>query len=345
MKLVTYKVSTPLGPFERIGALLQENKIIDLNLGYASYLREAGEETRLYEAAALRIPPDMIEYFKGGELSRKAAKQTIDYVSDTMQKGGPSTGPGGEKIVYQVDEVKLMAPVPRPHIIRDYFTYEDHGKDKLPIKPAIWYTYPSAFKGNPASVIGPDEPIARPDYCTQLDCEMEIGLIIGKEGRNISIEDADEYVAGYTIFNDCSARNIHELEMNGCYKSKDFCYVFGPCIVTPDEIDYKNLKATLRVDGEVWYEGNTGRNRHFFSPELIAFASDNETVCPGDLLGSGTIGGGCSVDIGKWLEPGMVLEMEIEGIGVLRNPIVQGEPEQGYVKNGLPGHLKPKKAS
>src|SRR4030042_45593 len=99
MKLVTYRISTPVGPMQRIGALLDEEKIVDLTLGYASYLREAGEETRLYEAAALRLPPDMIGYLKGGELSKKAARQTIDYVSGQLKKKKKAAGPGGEQVV------------------------------------------------------------------------------------------------------------------------------------------------------------------------------------------------------------------------------------------------------
>jgi len=340
VKLVTYQVSTVIGVFERIGALLGEERIVDLNTGYVCYLREAGEETRPYELAALRVPPDMIGYFKGGELSKKAVQQTVEYVAEELKKGGTVSGPRGEKVVYEESEVKLLAPVPRPNSIRDFSTYEEHVSTlRGPTKPELWYRFPTAYKGNCCAVIGPDEPIVRPYYTQQLDCELELGLYIGKEGRDIPVDRGDEYVAGYTIFNDCSARDRGGRDYLGPYKGKDFCNVMGPCLVTPDEIDHKNLKATLWVNGEVWFEGNTGHKRQFFSPEIVAYASDNETLYPGDFLGSGAVGLGCSLDIGKWFEPGVVVEMEIEGIGVLRNPIVQGERKVGYVSEGIEGPL------
>lgn len=340
MKLVTFRVSTPVGPIQRIGALLDEEKIADLTSGYASYLREAGEETRIYEAVNLRVPPDMIEYLKGGELSKKAARQTIDYVSQQLKRRKTVTGPRGERVVYKKSEVKLMAPVPRPNTMRDFSTYNRHGLRAGFNKTELWYRHPAAYKGNPMSVIGPDEPIVRPHHCKHLDCELELGFYIGKEGRDIPVEKGDEYVAGYTIFNDVSDRDALRKDWMGPYKQKDFCNPMGPCLVTPDEIDYKNLKATLRVNGEVWFEGNTGARRHFFSPELVAYASENETLYPGDFLTGGTIDTGCSMDFGKWIEPGMIVEMEIEGIGVLRNPIIQGEQKCNYVSNGVPGHLE-----
>ncbi len=345
MKLVTFRISTVVGPMQSIGALMDDGKkVVDLNMGYVSYLREAGEETRPYEAAFFRIPPDMVEFIKGGELSKKAAQQTIDYATAALKKRKTVTGPKDEKVVYQMSEVKLLAPVPRPNSIRDFSTYEEHMSTRGSVKRESWYKFPSAYKGNLMSVVGPDEPIARPYYTRQLDCELELGFYIGKEGKDIPIKNGDEYVFGYTIFNDCSARDLPGRNELGPFKGKDFCNVMGPCLVTADDIDERNLKAILRVDGEVWFEGNTGHRRQFLSPELVAYASDNETLYPGDFIGSGAIGLGCSVDIGKWIEPGMLVEMEIEGIGILRNPVVQGKQKIDYVLNGLPGHLKYKPA-
>jgi 2-keto-4-pentenoate hydratase/2-oxohepta-3-ene-1,7-dioic acid hydratase in catechol pathway len=126
------------------------------------------------------------------------------------------------------------------------------------------------------------------------------------------------------------------------FKHKDFCNVLGPYLVTPDEFNERDAKASIRVDGEVWFEGNTGDNRVFFGPEMVAYYSDNNTILPGAILGSGTIGLGSSIDIGKWFEPGMLVEMEIEGIGVLRNYIVQGEQIVDFVLQGMDqyAHLK-----
>jgi len=220
--------------------------------------------------------------------------------------------------------------------------FERHGvRTGRSQKPENWYKWPVAGKRNPDAVIGPDEPIARPYYCKYFDCEIELGLYIGKQGRNIPIDKATEYIAGYTIYNDVSCRDLMGKDgMPGEWKSKDFCEVMGPCMVTPDEIDETNLKVFYKVDGKVWYEGNTGIQRNWYSPEIVSYCSDNETLYPGDFIGSGTIDYGCCLEIGRFLEPGNVVEFEIEGIGVLRNPVIQGEPGLGYVSNGLPGHLK-----
>jgi len=335
VKLVTFSVRAASGLVTGIGALLGEEKIVALSSGYAACLRGSGEGEEAAALAAQRLLPDMMGYLRGGELAKEAAQQTVSYVAQELESGREPSGLRGEKVIYLKNEVKLRSPVPRPNSIRDFSTYEEHMSARGFPKSEWWYRFPAAYKGNPGAVIGPEEPIVRPYYTSQLDCELELGLFIGKEGRDISVAEADEYVAGYTIFNDCSARDLASRDYLGPYKGKDFCNVIGPCLVTPDEVDYKNLRAVLRVNGEVWFEGNTGHRRQFFSPELIAYASDNETLYPGDFLGSGTIGLGCSVDIGRWIEPGDVVEMEIEGIGVLYNPVVQGEPGFGYVGKGL----------
>ena len=143
MKLVTFQINTPLGPMQRIGALLNETKIVDLTSGYAAYLTEAGKETRLYEAVDLRLPPDMIGYLKGGELSKQAAKQTLDYASQLLKKKKELTGPQGEKVIYTKKEVKLLAPVPKPNTMRSSATWENHGSRVGMPKTELWYKYPT----------------------------------------------------------------------------------------------------------------------------------------------------------------------------------------------------------
>ena len=165
-------------------------------------------------------------------------------------------------------------------------------------KSAIWYRWPPFYKGNPDSVIGPEASIPYPSYTQRLDLEMAI--IVGREGRNLSFDQARQCVAGYSIFIDCSARDGYGREPYGPTKRKDFCNVLGPCLVTADEIDEANLNVWVSVDGETWFEGNTGHRRSFLAHHLIAYVSDNETVYPGDLLGTGTIGFGCSMDYHRW---------------------------------------------
>ena len=161
MKLVTFAVATPVGQIQRIGAIHQ-NKLIDLNMGYTRYLADKYGNSQAYELAAAMLPPDMIAFFRRGEEGKDKAELTIDYVLKYQVKGS-LLGPRGEKIVYEMNEVKLKAPVPRPNSLRDYLAFEGHasfsGKRQL---DKGWYEIPVCYKGNPDTVIGPDEVIPWP---------------------------------------------------------------------------------------------------------------------------------------------------------------------------------------
>ena len=159
-----------------------------------------------------------------------------------------------------------------------------------------------------------------------MDYELEIGMVLGRTGVKISREQAGEYIFGYTIFNDLSARDTQLLEMEGQLgptQGKDFDggNVFGPCIVTADEFSPDDARMTVRVNGEVRSEGRSGDMMYSFE-DLIAYISRDETLYAGEILGSGTVGGGCGLEAGKLLESGDVVELEIEGIGSLRNRII-----------------------
>jgi 2-keto-4-pentenoate hydratase/2-oxohepta-3-ene-1,7-dioic acid hydratase in catechol pathway len=182
---------------------------------------------------------------------------------------------------------------------------------------------PIYYKGNHRSVYGPDEEIPYPSYTEELDYELEVACILGGRGRDLSERDAGAIVFGYTLMNDWSARDIQRKEMAvrlGPAKGKDFATSLGPCIVTADELDPSTLRLTARVDGEVWSEGSLG-DAHWTFPQMIAHVSRDEDVWPGDLYGSGTFGGGCGLDLGRFLEPGQVVELEADGIGILRNTV------------------------
>jgi 2-keto-4-pentenoate hydratase/2-oxohepta-3-ene-1,7-dioic acid hydratase in catechol pathway len=329
MKLVTFEISTLLGPVRRIGAI-SGAKIIDLNVGYARYLADTSDSGRCYEMAGAVVPPDMIAFFRSGQAGRQAAKQTVDYILKTSY-----TGPRGEQIVYEMTEVKLKAPVPRPNSIRDYLAFEGHasrsGQRKL---DKAWYEIPVCYRGNPDTIIGPEEIIPWPAYTELLDYELEYGIYIGEEGKNIPREKANEYIAGYTILNDVSARDIQLREMVvglGPVKGKDFCSVMGPCLVTPDEVDPANMRMMARINSEVWSEGNSGTS-YWTWPQIIEFASMEETLYPGDFLGSGTVEKGCGGELNRWIQPGDVIELEIEGIGVLRNRVGDKPPSRTFTR-------------
>jgi 2-keto-4-pentenoate hydratase/2-oxohepta-3-ene-1,7-dioic acid hydratase in catechol pathway len=328
MKLVTFTVPTLMGDMHRIGVLSGE-EIYDLNLCYAAYLNAKGDTSRHYEIAAAIMPPDMIAFFHGGQLTKDAASQTVQFAQKTAANGGTVVGPKGEQAIYPIAEVTLKAPVPRPNSIRDTQSFEGHMKnfERRTGKPApeLWYHMPAYYKGNPSTVIGTGETVLFPNYTEKLDYELEFGIYIGKQGKDISVDEAPDYIAGYTIFNDISARDAIQKDVTlflGPAKGKDMDTgnIMGPCLVTPDELDVFDLQMTARINGELWSQGSTS-DMYWSFPQIIEYISKSETLYPGDFIGSGTICNGCGDELDKWLKPGDVMELEVEGIGVLKNRV------------------------
>jgi 2-keto-4-pentenoate hydratase/2-oxohepta-3-ene-1,7-dioic acid hydratase in catechol pathway len=229
---------------------------------------------------------------------------------------------------HPVDAARLLAPL-RPRSLRDFLTWEGHMQNALaklgrPIPPE-WYEIPVYYKGLPDTVIGSDETIPWPGYSDRLDHELELAAVIGKPGRDIAPEDALDHVFGWTLWNDLSARDVQARELAvalGPGKGKDWdgSNVLGPCIVTADELDGTNVALEVRVNGERWGGDTTANMYHSFA-DLIAYASMAETLYPGEVLGSGTATGGSGIELDRWLQPGDVIELEAEGVGVLRNTI------------------------
>lgn len=184
----------------------------------------------------------------------------------------------------------------------------------------VYASTPVYYKGNHRSVLGPDEDLVRPPFTRELDYELSVACVIGRAGRDLAPADALDAIFGYTLMNDWTARDVERDELAtgmGPAKSRDFATSLGPCIVTPDEVDPASLRLTARVDGREWSAGNL-RDANWTFPEMIAHVSAGEDVLPGDVYGSGTFEGGCSTDIGRRIEPGQVVELEADGIGVLR---------------------------
>jgi 2-keto-4-pentenoate hydratase/2-oxohepta-3-ene-1,7-dioic acid hydratase in catechol pathway len=225
-----------------------------------------------------------------------------------------------------VAEARLLVPL-LPGSLRDFLAFEDHVKAGSARRgepvPEAWYAAPSYYKGNHRSVFGPEEEIPWPPYTDELDYELEVAAILGSRGRDLDAGRAAQLVFGYTLMNDWSARDVQRKEMAvrlGPAKGKDFATSLGPCIVSADELDPSALRLTARVDGETWSEGSLGEARWTF-PQMIAHVSQGEDVWPGDVYGSGTFAGGCGLDLGRFLWPGAVVELEADGIGVLRNRV------------------------
>ena len=242
-----------------------------------------------------------------------------------------------EEAVRVLDSLRLLSPLPVPQQIRDFANYEQHClaamdasmrlRSQQEADPPIWYDIPLYYKGNRFAINGHGGIVEWPPFAENLDYELELACVIGRKGKDIPASEARDYIFGYTIFNDFSARDIQarwegQFRM-GPAKGKDFdtSNSFGPWIVTTDEIDDPyNLEMTVRVNGERRGGGNSGGAQHSFE-QCIQQVSRSETLHPGEILGLGTIETGCGFESLTWLEPGDEVELEIEKIGVLRNKI------------------------
>jgi 2-keto-4-pentenoate hydratase/2-oxohepta-3-ene-1,7-dioic acid hydratase in catechol pathway len=228
----------------------------------------------------------------------------------------------------RVTGARLLAPL-RPRSLRDFLAFEGHLKNAYRALgrdiPAEWYEIPAYYKGMPDTVIGPDAEVPWPGYCDELDHELELAAMIGRPIRDARPEDAAGCIFGYTIWNDFSARDVQRREGAvgmGPGKAKDWdgSNVLGPCIVTADEFDAADARMRVRVNGEVWGEDTTAHMHHSFA-DMVVYASQDQTLHPGEVFGSGTAAGGSGLELDRWLQAGDVVELEVEGIGVLRNTI------------------------
>ena len=241
-----------------------------------------------------------------------------------VELGAPSLagwlGTGGDEVAeHRLDDVRLCAPVPRPPSVRDFYAFERHVRTAraqrgLEMAPE-WYRLPVFYFSNPAAVLGPEEEIPFPPESFARDYELEAAAVIGPGGA----------IAGFTVLNDWSARDLQKMEMAvglGPAKGKDFATSMGPVLVTPDELGDLRLEMVARVNGEERSRGNLG-DMHWSWEQLAEHAARNTRLMPGDVLGSGTVGTGCILEHadGRWLLPGDVVELEIERIGVLRNRV------------------------
>lgn len=322
MRLVSFLLPGPLGAQARIGALDALGMVVDLAAARQGALLDEG----LTPGAAARvaealIPADMVAFIEGGNISLAAAQTALAWASDN-----PGTAPR-----HALDTLALLPPVARPPLLRDFMAFESHLKNIYPrlgrAIPPEWYEFPVYYKGNARSLGAHGDEIPIPSYAEELDFEFELGIVLGRGGRNIPREQAMEHVFGYTVYNDFSARAIQSREMAvglGPAKGKDFVrgHVFGPCLVTADEVgDVNSLRMVARVNGEVWCDSSTS-TMHWKIPDLIAHASMEEELSPGEVWGSGTVGDGSGAERGVFLKGGDVVELEIERVGTLRNRVV-----------------------
>ena len=247
---------------------------------------------------------------------------------------------GGKPIAFLMNEVQLLAPVPDPQSFRDFYAFEEHVRAARKLRGLEmhpdWFRIPIFYFSNPAAIYGHGSEIPYPRKTNELDFELEFAVIIAGAGSDIPSKDADRHIAGYTICNDWSARDLQREEMAmslGPAKGKDFATSFGPYMVTPDELEDAwdengklNLRMTCHVNGTLISDGNTNDLYHPFK-DMIERASMNTKLLSGDYLGSGTVGTGCILELrpentGGWIKKGDVVTLEVKRLGVLENKIV-----------------------
>lgn len=328
MKLVTFALQAqPRSP--RLGALLGET-VVDLAVA------------RTWAQGARGMPPQdlpgsMIELLYAGPPAWDYLRELVAALQgeDALHLKGANRLPVG----YPPDQALLYPPLPRPGSLRDFYAFEAHVKAAFANRgkevPPEWYQFPAFYFSNAASIYGPQEPIPYPANSEALDYELEVAAVIGQAGIDIPAEQAEAHIFGYTIFNDWSARDIQQAEMRvglGPAKGKDFASSLGPAIVTPDELIERatartgvyQLEMVARVNGQERSRGNW-QDLHFSFGEMIARASAGAPLIPGDVIGSGTVGTGCLLELtggqGPWLKAGDSVELEIECLGSLTNPI------------------------
>jgi len=315
MKLLTY--DTGVGP--RCG-VLREEQVVDVTalLGGRRTLRDVRALLELGESSIDRVK---------GALARNVAAPCIP-----------------------LDSVRLRSPILQPPTIRDFMIYEEHATSQgTREREEAWYRMPIFYFSNPLCVYGPDDHIPHPSASQMLDYELEIGCIIGKEGTNVSETDAMGYIAGFCIFNDWSCRDIQRDESAvglGPAKGKDSASSIGPWMVTTDEMatylqdGRLHVDCTSTVNGESWMDSSDGGVSYHTWGSLVERASKDSRIVPGDVFGSGTVGGGSIGEAirkgyrpARFLQAGDVVEHYVEGIGTLRgfiDPKVNPDPNYRY---------------
>jgi 2,4-diketo-3-deoxy-L-fuconate hydrolase len=307
MKLYTFEIAGQ----RRVGA---EGRgfLVDLRTAYAAMLSARGHKTDVLPV----FPPTMLDFLRAGEPALSAARDTLAFMAKRP------AAPVGERLSYAFDEVKILAPVPRPgKILCSGINYRGHLQEN---PGATMPTEPFFFSKLPSAVIGPNQPIIHPPQTRQLDYEVELAVVIGRSVKCMPESEVMGCVAGYTILHDVSARDV-QFKDNQITLGKNFdtfCPM-GPCLVTADELtNPANVRLRSLVNGTVMQDGSTS-DWVFPLPVLLRRLAQIMTLEPGDVISTGTPAGvGVFRKPPVFLRPGDQVRLEIDGIGVLENPVV-----------------------
>lgn len=328
-----FEVETPLGPAQRLGCV-RDAGVVDVNLAYRDLLVSRGV-VRAPAVADAAVPPDTLAFIETGPVALEAAEAAVAH-AEQSQHATP-------RLVHELGGLRLLAPLPNPRSLREFGQFVGHatqgGRKQL---ADAWYEAPHYWKGNPSTIVGPETTIAWPEGVERLDFELEIACVIGRAGVDLDESDALDHVFGFTLFNDICARDLQVRELptgKGPSKSHDFVSAMGPMLVTPDELDLDSFTGRVVVNGEEWAQASTD-DMYFRWPTVVAHASRYDGIVAGDVLVSGTLTG-CSAierhdwaDSGPLLRPGDVIELELGGLGLLRNTIAGERPAVEAVAAG-----------
>ena len=304
------------GPLARVlVARGPEGPWVDVRLAEQVRLERSGAGAEAARRIAAAVAPgSMAAAIAGGDAFLEASKAALD------EPGGAGAVDGEPHQTLALD----------PSGYRDYMIFEGHFSFGFRMQdwpvPSALYELPVAYQGNPGSFIGTGAEVPWPSYTQHMDYELELGIVVGRPGSDLDPEEAADHIFGFTILNDISARDIQFQEMQGrlgpC-KGKHFACAVGPLLATADEVDWRGgLRMQARVNGETLCDASSGE-AIWGLDEVVAWTSKDERIEPGWLLGSGTVNGGSMTEIGRRLSPGDVIEMEIEGLGVLRNRVAE----------------------
>jgi len=342
MKICQYLRKTPFGVNGRLGILLEDDTIIDPNLVWRADFENEGYYYA-EDRADHKLPPSLHDLLKFSD-------NPIDLLQDTWglwlfyQKRGILQTKNGAELSFPLNDndIFLGRPIDKIPAYRDFFAHEKHIKAVYSKRgeevPEIWKKAPAYFNGDTKGFMGSEKNIPWPSFTRKLDYELELGMVVGKAGKNINEDGALSHIFGFTILNDISARDVQKQEVilgMGPAKSKDFCTVIGPVITTIDEFEGKepDLLMTAKVNGDEWSRGQSGDSFYSFS-QMITHVSRDEWILPGDIFGGGAIGTGCGFEQGKWIQPGDTLELTVEKIGSLKNKIDLPEDKEPWKNKG-----------
>jgi acylpyruvate hydrolase len=321
MKLMRYSRKLEPGALARLGVRVNHDLVADLRAGYALYLVEEAGNHKAQELAAIYMPPYLAQFLHMGEAAWIALGDAYSYLDRLAQSTPDASGLNGEQLFLPLAECRLYAPVRPSKLIgvgRNYPGYtQNPGKQGGRV--------PAAFMKTLSSIVGPGRDILKPALCRELDFETELAVVIGRKCKHVREEDAYSVVAGYTIVNDITARDVLKLEREGGHpflgKTYDTFAPMGPWMVTRDAIpEPMHLRIQTRVNGALRQDGNT-QDMIWSIPKLIAHLSQI-TLMPGDIISTGSPGGGGLSNPDWLLKNGDVIEAEVEGIGVLKNAVV-----------------------